>query len=373
MKYLSIHIEQFRLKVAVNLFKRSVLEDLHVPNKPQSISLFSCFEEIDVYTILTERTWQSWLTEKAVIPKRGKMRELEKLTEELKIKFDSIYSSNDFEELVLGGLLKKLPGIKHSVNSFNYDIQDANKKTSSLHLFLDAVELSTLKNGVLDLSWENTTKILGLKILHELYLRWSPRNGYIYNQLPSDLKMKWDEAEAGSREKLKQSYECLGVDLFERAFNSYPSPEQFSGGSFFDEPYQQIYKYLLSLADNSDFLKGYRLKVWAFDLATAAFAMHAVAWTERYKTFGINTTQVGIYWSAFYELFADSEFFEEDNSYLELALIDACGIYNSKQMELLKLAAQVYRNELFELGISVEEVSSYVMQIRQNHPMVFKA
>lgn len=364
---------QFRLKIAVNLFKRSVLEDLHVPNKPQSISLFSRLEEIDSYTILTDRTWQSWFTDKVVIPKRGKMRELEKLTDILKIKCDSIYLTYNYEDLVLGGLLKKYLDSKHSDAALDNYFQEKNRKISSLQLFLDAIELSTLKTGLLDYSWEKTTRILGHKILHALYLRWSPRNGYIYNHLPSDLKMEWDEAGADRREKLKKNYERFAVNLFEHAFNSHPNPQQFSSGFFIDEPYQQFYKYLLSLADNPDFLKGYRLKVWALDLATAAFAMHAVAWTERHKTFGVNTTQEGIYWSAFYGLFIDSEFFEEDNSSLELALIDSCGIYNSRQIELLKLAVLVYQNELFELGTSTKEISSYVMQIRHNHPMVFKA
>lgn len=372
MKHLSIQIEQFRLKVAVNLFKRFVLHDLHMPNKPQSISLFTSLEENGVYTTLTERTWQSWFTEKAVIPKRGKMRELQRIAGKLKINFDFIYSSNDFEGLVLGGYLKEFAVKKHIVSLFNSDADNIDKKPSSLHLFLDAVELSTLKEGITDFSWENTSKILGLKILHELYSRWSPRNGYIYNHLPSDLKMKWDDADTFDREKLKQSFKSFEIDLFDRAFNSPPRPEQYSAGSIFDEPYQQIYKFLLSLADNSDFLKGYRLKVWVFDLATAAFAMHIVAWTERHKTFGINTTQEGIYWSVFYGLFVDSEFIE-DNEYLELALIDACGAFNHKQIDLLKSAVQVYRNEIFELGIRYEEVSSYVMQIRQNHPMIFKA
>ena len=371
VSFTKMSIEKLRLKITINLFKRYLLKDLHVANKPQSNSLFAIFDHLNTGTILTERTWQSRFSSTQVIPKILKMKELTKIYRALNYEIDGLFSNDNFEQLALSSFAKNYSSLPTS-NIRSPKILSGFESISSLGLFLDAVQLSAISYNTSESNFINLIEQCGHAILQEIYLRWAPRHGSIYTKFPSSLKVAWDSADLIERENLERRFERFKPNLFNYQYNLPNQPKASLFRQFSDISAQHIYKYLFSLSNDPDFLTGYKLKVWIFDLATAAFAMHAVAWADRYKTFGYALSQEMIYWGAFQELFINPTQIEDEYEFLELALIDCSGRFNLTQIELLKSAKLLYQNELEELGSSIHEVASLVMQLRKNYPMKYK-
>lgn len=355
VSFTKMSIEKLRLKFTINLFKRNLLNDSHVANKAQSNSLFAIFANVNTCTVLTDRTWQSWFSLTPVIPKIIKMRELTKISRALNFVADGLYSNDDFEQLALSRYTNRRLTISTGLDS-----------SSSLQLFLDSVQLSASTNDISESDFNKKLVHSGNAILEEIYLRWAPRHGNIYSKFPSRFKVAWDGADLEERKNLERKFNKFKPNLFNYQYNSPNQPKEFLFRQFSDISAQHIYKYLFSLSNDPEFLTGYILKVWIFDLATSAFAMNAIAWADRYKTFWLAPSQEMLYWGAFQQLFINPSQFDEQDEFLEAALVDCCGSYDQAQIELLKGAKLVYQKELEDLGTSIQEVASIVMQLGQN-------
>lgn len=322
-------IEKLRVKLTINLFKRNLLNDFHVANKAQTNSLFAIFSEVNTCTVLTERTWQSWFSLETVVPKAVKLKELTKISRALNHVSDGLFASDNFETIALNQFAKIRSNSLAGSNS-----------NCSLQLFLDAVELSAETNNVRDSSFSKQLVNAANAILEKIHTRWAPRHGSIYSKLPSRLKVVWDDADVELRGKIKQNYNKFKPNLFNYQYDSPNKPNAFLLRQLIDLPPQHVYKYLLSLSDDSDFLTGFILKVWTFDLAASAFAMNVIARADRHNTFGLAPSQEMLYWGAFQQLFINPSELDDQDEFLELALLDCSGSSDQAQIKLLNVATR---------------------------------
>lgn len=354
--------EELRLRVTINHFKRSVLEDLHIPNKSQVNALFSTFENIDTGTILTERTWQSWFSSGKVTPKRLKLRELKQIASTVGCSFDGVYLNNSFEQMALGLPLNEIAksiNIDQLTNKVIINLEEDNY-LSSIQLYLNAIQLCSYEKISQDDDIELAIKLLAEYGLNQIYLRWCPRSGTLYAKVPSDLKLRWDAADQNERILIEKDFERFKPNLFDFAYKSHSYPKQSSLLIAQDVLPQHIYKFLFGLAGDETFLKPNILKIWFFEMAAAAFFMQVIYWPKQSKSLKLCSDEVMLYSEVFHDLFITACISEVSPS-LQYALAECCGEFNYEQIELLETAIKLYRNELVEFGTSAEEVASFVM------------
>lgn len=371
-----------RLKVATNCFKLQLLgEDLHIPGNPQVSAVFDALMTAGCQQLLSETTWKNWFSDTDVVPKIAKLKALDKFAAiairdpEHQGASTASFRSEPFSTLVHGGLVKHLtaqssakkllPVLK--ARAIEYE------PLSPLHLHLDAMEIGGLADNFGDIPW-TTVKAIGAKrIMDILTARWSPRHGTVYATLSSDMRLKWQNADDVERQTIRSSFAKITPDLFPSLMVQAPKPNWEKVGISADVSSTHIHKALFSLAADSEFLVADRLATWSLDLATAALAMHAYAWTDRYTTFGHRITEELIYWMAFDSLLFADDVPRFDQFDVAPAMAASNAEWSDESVNTLLLGRDIYRSLLESLGVSAAEIRLIAMLGAKAHPLVYSA
>lgn len=377
-----LDISVLRLRVAVNLFKSIVLGDLHVAGRPQTSAVFEAIAKTVGECALSDRTWQSWFSDNPCVPKIEKIKVLDTLAASMfQVPGKKCVAANrslpvrPFSELVHGGLVRRLLAPSKSKQTLPMLIARATdyEPLSPLHLHLDAIEVDALVDGLGEVPWVAVKAIGAQRILEILADRWGPRHGTVYSELSSDLRLEWDAASPEDRTKIREYCSKFKPDLFEHYMRKVPQPDWPKIGVEADVSPLHIYKVLFSLAGDPEFLVADRLEAWSLDLATSAFAMHALAWTDRYTTFGAHVTDEMMFWGAFDQLLFEPEPPDLDDWDLQGAMA-YCNVEGDiAAYEMLLRGRDRYRLELDELGVSAAHVRSTAMRATHVHRLVYVA
>ncbi len=365
--------------MATNLFKRLLLKGLHIAGNPQVSAVFEALADAGCEQKISERTWQSWFSKSAVVPKLDKAKVLDAFSSNaIRVPGPRGTPANPlpdrtFSTLIHGGFVQTLTAPSRAkkllpillARTLEYE------PLSPLHLHLDAMEISALTDGVGGIPW-TVVKALGAeRILDILAARWSPRHGTVYSEFSSDMALKWKTASEKERIEIRTSFARFKPDLFQYFMDKDPIPDWGKVGIEADIAGTHIYKALFAIGVDSRFLVADRLSVWSLDLATAAMAMHALAWTDRYDTFGAKVTEEMTYWGAF-----DALLFQDDEpSFDQFGLLPAMAFspaeWSDDSESTLLLGRNSYRETLAELGTSASEVLANAMQGARAHPLVY--
>ena len=139
-----------------------------------------------------------------------------------------------------------------------------------------------------------------------------------------------------------------------------------------DEPEGFVHRLLFGLSTDSEFLVADRFQAWALDLASAAFAMHALGWTERYQTHGARVSPELIFWRAFEQLYLSDEPEDviHDGLVAALQVIDAS--WTDDTLDTLHRARRWYRRWLSDLGLDICVVAETVRRCWRVRPIVYR-
>ncbi|BCK86793.1 hypothetical protein MIZ01_0559 [Sideroxyarcus emersonii] len=366
-----------RMKVAVNHFKHLLLGDLHVAAVHQETEVFKKLAPRCRDVNIAEKTWKSWFEEPQIIPRLKTIRTLDALAScAIRVVSErdgeeKALPSGFFGQLVHGGLVKRMMQAsksKHPLIALR-DRAESYKPISPLHLHLDAIEVDALSEGYGDISWETVKRVGAERILSILAERWGPRHGTAYLEFSSDLSLDWEAADADRRAEIRKGYARFKPDLFENALNQVPHPAWARTGIGADVSSTHIYKALFSLAADTRFLKADRLVTWSLDLATAALAMHALAWSDRYTTFDDLMPDELIYWIAFEEIFFTSEPLDASNTEIVRAISQLDAEWTEETFSIFNRAREIYQCQLAELGLTANEVLGTAMLAVEAHPL----
>lgn len=373
-------IATLRMKVATNHFKRLLLGDRHEPGLHQENTTLNELAPRCKDVDITGKTWKSWFEEPQIIPRLKTIRTLDALAScairvvSKRYGEENALPSGFFVQLVHGGLVKKMlqaSKSKHPLIALR-DRAESYKPISALHLHLDAIEVSALSEGYGDIPWETVKRIGAERVLNILTERWGPQHGSIYSELFSDLRLKWDAATPDERSEIRKSLGRFSPDPFEGTLNAKAIPNWDIAGIEADVASQHIYKALFSLAADAKFLVADRLEAWSLDLATAALAMHSLAWTDRLTFFGPPISDELIYWCALEDLLFSTELIDTDNQDFVGAMSLCAAEWSMESFEVFLRARKIYHDELHEHGISVKEITEIAMQATKTHPLVLR-
>lgn len=358
--------KRIRLKLTINLFKRYVLGKTHVAGQPQVEEMQSSVTGSRLFELIDARTWINWFDPSSPIPKRKTVRALDQIAQ---AGIGIVYSTRDaeyrlapnfFEELVHGGLLSAMTKAKKSKRTAAVlgDVVSQYQPLSAWHLHLDSIEVSSLSEGLGNLSWTQVKGLASTRLLSVLNALWGPRIGSIYSMFASNLKLEWDAASAEEREDLRSRFAIYPVSFFENEMSQVPCPDWSRIGVDPDLADVHIYKALLATAADFDFLKAERKHAWAFDLASAALAMLALAWTNRYLTFSLWVESEQICWWTFSAMFfALDEVEPEEVQRRFKATAKHLRLPWTKELhEVLLDGRRCYLNEINDLGLDAASV-----------------
>ncbi|MBI5922075.1 MAG: hypothetical protein HY847_10585 [Betaproteobacteria bacterium] len=375
----AIDIKRLRFQAAINMFKRYLIGSRHVPNKAQEPAVFDALAVFSRNTPVAPRTWLEWFSKKQQLPQPGKMRALDKLAASAICVPDSrdrkakALPSGMFYEMVGGGLVSAMlapTDAKHPASLLK-ERAKAYEPLTTWHLHLDAIEVETIVEGFDDVTWEEVKAIAATRILEVLDDLWGPRRGAAYAMLPSSFRLKWESADTAEQESIRASYAGFKPDLFEYFMNRVAHPDWQRAGVEEDAPVIHIYKTLFAIAADTEFLVADRLSEWAMGLATAALAMHSLAWTDRYTTFGFRVSVEKLFWGAFDAII----FGTEPAEVIERNVINAMKWCNAQWSEqsfvLLLKAGEIYRSELTALGMSLDDLRLATMQTQRVHRRIY--
>lgn len=193
----------------------------------------------------------------------------------------------------------------------------------------------------------------------------------IYRELPSRLELRLRHADTEERERILQVYGQLNHNMFDEHVHATTRPCWEVAGISSDIPEAFVHRLLLALATDTDFLVAERFQAWALDLASAAFAMHALAWSDRYGTHGRRVSPELIFWRAFDQLFLSDEPSEVISDGLVAALTLTDATWTNDTLGTLHRAGRWYRQWLSNLGLDASAVSEAVRRCWRVRPIVY--
>jgi hypothetical protein len=303
-----------RQPIAVNLFKWMVLGDKHLPGEHQAAEVVRAISAAEMARHVDVRTWRGWFRES---PRRARDTAVAALDSYVaaglhppRWTIDAVEpGENFFRDLVDGGLAASLmkpiaakkPGIVLVRRALEYE------PPTRIHLHIDAIESAALSEGNGDLHWEVVKGTAASRVLELIHSRWSPRHGTVYSELTPDLELALRVADADKRKQIRERYRRQTPDRFEAHLRRAPRPDWSAVGVDSDIAPRSVHRLLLALAGDEKFLVEDRLHVWALDLVTAALAMHALAWTDRYTTHARSITPEMVYWRPLAAVFYSDE------------------------------------------------------------------
>jgi hypothetical protein len=278
-----------------------------------------------------------------------------------------------FCELVFGGLMSQLLAPTEASEPIHTLMRRAQEyqPMSPLHLHFDAIDVAGWHQNFGDLPWSVVAAIGSDRILQLLDDRWSPRSGDVYAGFSSDFSLKWAKADELKREEIRRSAADMKPDLFEVRMKRGASPDWRLLGVRPDIPHEHVYKLLFALAADPDFLVEDRLTAWSLDLATSALAMHALAWTDRYKTMVLGMPPELQYWSAFHEIFFNPDISEIDHWSIDSVMESWPAAWSQGSATVLVNARNAYVNFLGGLGLKPGHACAGLLNTRVKRPLVF--
>jgi hypothetical protein len=385
---------QLRLTAAVNLFKQDLLGDLHVPGKHQASAVFKAIDDFglrkhgsspkssflrtpetrrikaldtgvrrcdgSISASLNEKTWKSWFSEPPVVPKIDKIKVLDTLAASMRqvprkrrIASKPPSEAGPLSDLVHGGLVRQLLAPSKTKRELPTLIARSvtYKPRSPLHLHFDAIDVDSRLDDFGDTSGAVVKRIAAQRILDLLADRWGPRAGSIYSELSSNLKLEWESASEEDRLVIRRRWSGFKPDLFDFFMKEAPQPNWKSIGVEADVSPLHIHKVLFALSAAPGFLVGDRLTAWSLDLATSAFALHALASVDREILLGSTITDEMIFCRAFDQLLFNPEWPELDDRDLQEAMASCRAPWSTAVYKTLLNGRNCYRSSLKDLGI----------------------
>ncbi|MFG6464981.1 hypothetical protein [Roseateles sp. BYS87W] len=375
-----IPLRRLRQPATVNLFKIGVLEGAHVAGMHQAKEVMQAMTKAGLDGVLDVRTWKGWFGDPR--PRRARRdgvvaldRYLDAVQDPRRSQFpEASPTSRFFVALLEDGLASRLlapteakaPEIALAQRALEY------KPESAVHLHFDAIEAVSMSEGNGEVGWEKVKAICAKRVMQLLHQRWSPRNGTIYRELTPSLELRWTWADADERARILRRYGQLQPNMFEAHRRAVPYPCWDAAGIAGDEPEGFVHRLLLGLSTDSDFLVADRFQAWALDLASAAFAMHALAWTERYETHGVRVSPELVFWRALEQLYLSDEPDDVIRDGLVAALELISASWTDETLDTLHRARRWYRRILSDLGLDVCVVAETVRRCWRVRPIVYR-
>lgn len=373
------HNQKVRFIAARNHFKSMVLQGFHIANDPQTISLLR--ELADMDSLIADRTWQSWFASRPPLPQPSKIRCLDQYIAQLKTcgqvkRTKSIcpeFRDGYFCELIHGGLMSQLLAPTEASEPVHTLMRRAQEyqPMSPLHLHFDAIDVAGWHQNFGGIPWSVVTAIASDRILQLLDDRWSPRAGEVYAGFSSDLSLKWAVADELQRGEIRHSMSKMRPDPFELWMKCGASPDWQRTGVSSDIPYEHVYKLLFALAADPDFLVEDRLSAWSLDLVTSALAMHALAWTNRYKTMALGMPPELQYWVAFHEIFFNPDISEVDHQSIACVMENWPAAWSQGSATVLVNARNAYAALFDDLGLEPGHACAGLLKTRVERPLIF--
>lgn len=368
-----------RQHAAFNLFKWFVLGNRHKPGQHQAALVHRAMSDAGIARCVEVRTWRGWFGK---TPRRAYGDTIAVLDSYVAARTHPPHWTLDavapqgrfFLDLVEGGLAASLmepiaarePWVALMRRALNYE------PLSRIHLHIDAIESAALSEGNGETRWELVKATAAKRVLELIHSRWSQRRGTVYSELTPDLELAWRAADAGERERIRERYRRFKPDRFAAERRRAPRPDWSVVGVEADIAPHNVYRLLLALAADEDFLVADRLHVWTLDLVSAGLAMHALAWTDRYTTHGRHLSPEMIHWGALAAVF----FSDEPNG----AIMDAiAAAFRVNRTEFTAAAAdnfcrarESYWNLLRMLHVDRESLGALVTRCWQVRPVVYR-
>lgn len=373
-------VKRLRLTYAINKFKHLLLDGLHVAGKDQSDSVFKKIRELFQREPLCERTWQNLFVKSGnVTHQPGTIGAMDEIGERFlhgSRQFSGIEGpalNGYFSNFVRGGLITEMTNKTKSKNVTDILISRASRyqPRTPIHLHFDAIEVAAWAEDFKGVSWESVTRIAAQRILDILAHRWGPRQGYLYAEFSSSFRLQWEVADSNERARIQAGLAGIRPNPFERLMESGARPHWPTVGCDTDIASPHIYKLLFALASEPEFLVADRFQAWALDLATAALAMYALAWTNRYTTMGVQICDEKLFWMALDKVYFDAEPFDADGYELLPAMERCQASWSADSLNCFKEARKYYLDVLSQGGISAREVRQCAMSATDRHPLVY--
>lgn len=374
--------KRLRLTLAVNLFKRHVLGETHIAGDPQVEEMECSNVGGHLLELIDRRTWVSWFDALTPIPKRKTMRALDVVAKQIScvplVASDSSgrLPAEFFEDLVHGGILTIIESARSSKRPRATLVEALTQyqPLSAWHLHMDAIEVASIADGVGDLPWTDVKRIAAERLMGELNLLWGPRSGAIYKMFPSDLQRQWNSLPDDGFILEERRVGSASAALLLQMMRESPVPDWSQIGVDIDTHAMQVHKVLLAIAADSQFLVAERQYAWAFDLATSALAMFALAWSDRYATFGFHATSEQAYWGVFLATFFKQQSSSDDIAdHISDALVGFDLSMLGTIMQTISGARASYINEISELGLSIHDLVRVARHATDVHPVAFVA
>ena len=372
-----IDSQKIRFIAALNHFKSMVLQGAHIPNDPQTNALL----HEDMKGLIADRTWQSWFAPQPPVPHLSRIRRLDQYVAQINKCGDvkrtkSIcpeFRDGYFCELVHGGLMSQLMAPTEASEPIHTLMRRAQEylPMSPLHLHFDAIDVAGWSQDFSGIPWSVVAAIASDRILQLLDDRWSPRSGEVYAGFSSDFSLKWAKADELEREEIWRSVARMKPNLFDHRMKPGASPDWSLLGVSPDIPHEHVYKLLFALAADPDFLVEDRLAAWSLDLATSALAMHALAWTDRYKTMALGMPPELQYWAAFHEIFFNPDISEIDHWSIDSVMECWPADWSEGSVRVLENARDAYAALLDDLGLEPGHACAGLLKTRVERPLIF--
>lgn len=363
--------------MAANCFKQYLLGDLHVPGKHQTQAVFDALSGLPHEFGISERTWQSWFAGQDVVPKSSKVSQLDRMSSALDgFRGDQAGLPNGFFlSMVQGGLANLLLAQTESqkpLQALRGRAADYQPQ-SMLHLHLDAIRINTLVADVSQVGWSQLMRTGAQRIFEILHQKWNPRSGWVYRTLPSHFRLVWDCASEVEQRSIRAQYEQFHPSPFERMYEAGAWPKWDVCGIESDMSSQHVFKLLLGLAADAEFLVSSRFENWYLDLCSAGLALHAYVMSDRYSHFGAHVTSEVVFLRAFEEIF-----FSRGDSELDLQTVVAAfelghSEWTEDSLRLLLGARQGYLLTLHDFDLSGPEIHYLANASWRTHPLVYRA
>lgn len=371
-------LRQLRLRLAMNLFKREILRSSYLPGKSQADQLMNALASAGVELGVSRDSLISWLQPVPVSPKQGKIAVLDRWARQA-IRFtrpadDARLAPPEkfFSSLVRGGLVEAMfePTKSKHVRTLLLGRADSYRSLSAWHLHVDAIEVGALSSGYRGVSLREVTSMAASSVLRQLSLLWGPRSGAIFPLLSSPQRRRWLAASESERRAMEDAY---------KTFKPRPIFSEMAGGDRpawdvcgikADAPWAQIQKTLFAIAADKEFLQADHLAAWSMDLATAAIASHALAWSDRERTFGGRfVSDERLFWRALDAALFGSLPLREIAPSL-LAAMGRCDVQPSRGWLVgLLRGRRAYQCEIGSLGLQVDDVRRLALQCAQANPL----
>jgi len=371
------NINNLRLTVALNHLKRNLLSISHQPKIAQWSLIADKLKGLPEETEITGRTWRGWFAQLNTIPKQGKTETLDRLGQSVSLNRHQRKSppAPIYTEFIHGGLVSRMmatPIPKQPLIAM-LERAESYKPLSPLHLHLDAIQIDALDEGFGGIAWEVVKKIGSERILTLLHKQWNPISGSRYSTLSSNLKVELDSCSPLERAAIRKVYSRMKPDRFDIVLANPAQPSWSKTGIDSDIQPLHIYKLLFALGAETQFLVGDRLAAWSLDLATAALALHAYAWTDRFSNYGVPPSDAVIYGAALDDIFFSLEELNVYNGCFMSAL--SASPSNMIDIEYNKFleARILYQTELIQLGLTFADVYAVSKIATKSHPLIHAA